>query len=98
MAIGKSERQPGRLFTLADENLLIGIGHLVVGRNHRFASSNASGFQPPVAIIFHLASRLQQVNGIWAAWKPDPSPRDRPASIDSALRFATKVVVATNLR
>ena len=30
--LASAERQPGRLFTLADENLLVGIGHLVVGR------------------------------------------------------------------
>jgi hypothetical protein len=46
MAICKPERQPGWLFTLADEDLLIGIGHLVIGRSHCIASSRASGVQP----------------------------------------------------
>src|ERR1700721_3240717 len=43
MAICKPERQPRRLFTLADKNLLVGIGQLVVGCRHGFASSCASG-------------------------------------------------------
>jgi hypothetical protein len=38
----------------------------------------------------HLASRLHQVNGIWRAWKPDPSRRDRQTSIAPTLKFATK--------
>jgi hypothetical protein len=46
MVICKPERQPGGLFTLADENLLVGIGHLVIGCSHCIASSRASGFAP----------------------------------------------------
>ena len=41
--IGKRKRKPGRLFTLTDENFLVGIGHLVFGGHHRIASSRASG-------------------------------------------------------
>jgi hypothetical protein len=66
MAICKRERQPGWLFTLSDENSLIGIGHLVIGRSHGIASSRAWACQPPSAIIIlHLASRLKPVNGPW---------------------------------
>ncbi len=39
MVICKRERQPGWLFALADENLLAGIGHLVIGHSCRIASS-----------------------------------------------------------
>jgi hypothetical protein len=43
MPIGKRKRKPGCLFALADENLLVGIGRLVIGSHHRIASSRASG-------------------------------------------------------
>jgi hypothetical protein len=39
MPIGKRERKPRRLFTLSDENLLVGIGGLVIGSRHHIASS-----------------------------------------------------------
>ena len=39
MPIGKRERQPGRLFALPDENLLVGISGLVIGGRHHIASS-----------------------------------------------------------
>ena len=34
VAVGKREREPGRLLALADEDLVVGIGHLVIGRYH----------------------------------------------------------------
>ena len=37
----KPERQPGRLFTLAYENFIVGIAGLGLGRCHRIASSRA---------------------------------------------------------
>src|SRR5258708_5928908 len=43
MAICKPERQPGRHFALSDENLLVGVGHLVVGCRHRIASRASGG-------------------------------------------------------
>src|SRR5215207_9562020 len=43
MPIGKRKRKPGRLFALSDENLLVGIGRLVIGGHHRTASSRVSG-------------------------------------------------------
>jgi hypothetical protein len=36
MAVRKRKRQPRRLLALADENLLVGIGHLLVGCRHAF--------------------------------------------------------------
>jgi hypothetical protein len=46
MAIAERQRQPDRLLALADENLLVGIGHLVVGRSHCIASSRGpEGFE-----------------------------------------------------
>src|SRR5207302_7987030 len=42
MAICKPERQPDWLFTLPDEDFLVGIGHLVVVRSHCIAPSRAS--------------------------------------------------------
>ncbi|HEY5126757.1 MAG TPA: hypothetical protein VIJ35_05565, partial [Bradyrhizobium sp.] len=42
-AICKPERQPGWLFTLSDEDFLIGIGQLVIRGSHCTASSRASG-------------------------------------------------------
>jgi hypothetical protein len=42
MPIGKRKRKPCRLFALADENLLVGIGRLVIGSHHCIASSRAS--------------------------------------------------------
>ena len=47
MAISERERQPDRLFALADENFPVGIGHLVVGRRHGIASSHASRVSAP---------------------------------------------------
>jgi len=47
MAVCKPERQPDRLLTLADEDFLVGIGHLAVGRRHCIASSRASRAQSP---------------------------------------------------
>jgi hypothetical protein len=72
MAICKPERQPGWLFTLSDENFLVGIGHLVIGRSHCTASSRASkgSIAQGAMIILHLASRLNPVNGIWGRRKP----------------------------
>src|SRR6476660_8931309 len=68
MAICKPKRQPGWLFTPSDENFLVGIGHLVVGRSHCTASSCVKGLNRPSAIIIlHLASRLNPVNGIWGS-------------------------------
>jgi hypothetical protein len=43
MPIGKRKLKPGCLFALSDENLLVGIGRLVIGGHHRTASSRASG-------------------------------------------------------
>lgn len=43
MAVCKRKRQPCRRFALAYENLLVGIGHRVIGRRHCIASSRAAG-------------------------------------------------------
>ena len=43
MAIGKPERQPRRLLALADEDLLVGIGQLVVGTSAIASPLRASG-------------------------------------------------------
>jgi hypothetical protein len=47
MPISERQRQPGRLFALADKNLLIGIDHLAVGRHHCIASSRFNISAPP---------------------------------------------------
>jgi hypothetical protein len=52
MPIGERQRQPGRLFALSDKNLLVGIGRLVIGSRHCFASSRASGY----LVDFYIAS------------------------------------------
>src|SRR5258708_4641059 len=60
MAIGKPERQPRPRFALADEYLLVGIAHTVVGRCHRIASSRIRGVcSPRAVIILHLASLVK---------------------------------------
>src|ERR1019366_763346 len=64
-AICGAEGQAVRLVTLADENLIVGIGHLVIGGSHCIASLRASGRRSPgTAIIRHLASRLKPVNAL----------------------------------
>jgi hypothetical protein len=52
MPVGERQRQPGRLFALSDKNLLVGIGRLVIGSRHCFASSRASGY----LVDFYIAS------------------------------------------
>src|ERR1700730_14897765 len=63
MVICKAERQPGGLFTLADVNLLVGIGHLVVGCSHLHRLFARIGVR--AIIIPHVASRLKPINAIW---------------------------------
>src|SRR4029077_10310771 len=41
VTIGKSERQPGRLFSLADENLLVSVDRPSFGSRHCIAFSRA---------------------------------------------------------
>ena len=63
VTISERERQPHRLFALANEDLRISVGQLVVGRRHAIASLRASGVPTPsVAIILHLASRMKPVD------------------------------------
>ena len=63
MPIGKSESQPDRLLSLADENPLVSIGHQSRGRRHSLALSRT---QARVAmfpeIIQHVANRLKPDN------------------------------------
>ena len=58
MPIGERQRQPRRLFALADKDLLVGIGHLAVGGHHRIASSRIVKIcRSP--IISHIGRRLK---------------------------------------
>ena len=68
--LASAERQPGRLFALADEDLLVGIGHLVLGRRHCIASSRCSGgsvarriisycILQPIETVQRIASRTE---------------------------------------
>jgi len=43
VAVCEPERQPGRLFTLSNENFLVAVDRLGIGRRHGIASSRASG-------------------------------------------------------
>ena len=81
MAICKPERQPDWLFTLPDEDFLLGIGHLVVGCSHCIASSRASRAQSPrhhdpIASCKPIEPGQRHLGDR----KPGSSRRDRPAS------------------
>jgi hypothetical protein len=53
MTISQSKRQPSRLLSLADENLLIGINRLAFGSRHLIAFTRIGG-----AIIVELYNIL----------------------------------------
>ena len=81
VAIAERERQPGRLFALADENLLVGIGHLVVGRQplHRLLHAHISRVRRHANIIIpHLAKWIETINAIWTYFA---SPQDSHVTV-----------------
>ena len=103
VAIGKPERQPCRLFALADENLVAGIGHLVVGRSHCIASSRDQVQRVSVARRHNHTASCKPIEtgqrlprGIESAVC---SVRDRPVFVRSIDESCSEAAgPATNLR
>ena len=98
MAICKPERQPGRLFTLPDEDFLVGIGHLVVGRRHCIASPRASraqspGRHDPIASCKPIEPGQRHLGDR----KPGSWRRGRPASCFPATKVGSNRLVHDNL-
>jgi hypothetical protein len=99
MAICQSKRQPDRLLTLADENLLIGIGHLVIGGHYCIASSRASGVSA-ARRHDHTACCKQIETGQRPLGdrKPGSLPRDRSGARSLASKVGTNFPCRDNFR
>src|SRR6476660_6165272 len=98
MAVCKPERQPDRLFTLPDEDFLVGIGHLVVGRRHCIASPRASraqshGRHDPIASCKPIEPGQRRLGDR----KPGSWRRGRPASCFPATKVGAKRLVYGSL-
>src|ERR1700730_2119874 len=94
MVICERERQPGGLFTLADENLLFGIGHLVVGCSHLHRLFARIGVR--AIIIPHVARRLKPVKRrLGCGRRARRHEIEWPCSI-TRRKFATNALAATN--
>src|ERR1700738_3861011 len=97
VAIGKRERQPGRLLTLPDKNLFIGIGHLGIGGRHLIASSRVGGVGRPQR--HHTASCKPIETGQRPAKAiriPASTTEDRPAPCLMASKAGTNVPCRDN--
>src|SRR6266446_7934156 len=98
VAICKPKRQPDWLFTLPDEDFLVGIGHLVVGRSHCIASSRASraqspGHHDPIASCKPIEPGQRHLGGSETRF----IGRDRPASCFPAPKVGANRRVRDNL-